>query len=478
MQFFKKKAKSSDRVGVAFNVDQLALAHMGERDGAPYLLHCETVDVDSERDAADALIKIVKKLKLEGAQCSFVLNPKDYSLHLVEAPNVEPKEMRAAVRWKIKGLLDTKVEDAALDVFEIPKDAYRGRKMVYVVASQKSRVQQIVEKVTASGLELAVIDIPELAMKNLSTCYIADTNGVAFMDLRRTGSTMNITRNGDLYLTRRINTQLDPDVMQSAEWDTLKERLVLEIQRSLDYFESQMGQGEVTQIVIAHRQKDTRGIGGGNDVVLDVLDVDLDDGATEPGVDLFRLIGTHEFRYGRLLVDNAYGPETEDLGIPLRIEYFDGSNFVVNTDDSCTALLFDLSAPALTYIGTSYEAPLGNGDTSIEAGGDFTVTMFQGRTNRLADGNTDDSDDADRPFITSAPLGENTGRVLVEFDLGDVNLPTSLDFLRYDWRGDADDYDEIPNNNYNNNPRGIVEFGTYRGHDRVINWQEIYIGAN
>lgn len=260
MQFFKKKAKSSDRVGVAFNIDQLALAHMGERDGAPYLLHCETVDVDSDRNAADALIKIVKKLKLEGAQCSFVLNPKDYSLHLVEAPSVEPKEMRAAVRWKLKDLLDTKVEDTALDVFEIPKDAYRGRKMVYVVASQKSKVQQIVERVSASGLELAIIDIPELAMKNLSTSYIEDANGVAFMDLRRTGSTLNITRDGDLYLTRRINTQLDPDVMQSVDWGTLKERLVLEIQRSLDYFESQMGQGQVTQIVIAHRQKDTKGM--------------------------------------------------------------------------------------------------------------------------------------------------------------------------------------------------------------------------
>ena len=223
------------------------------------------------------------------------------------------------------------------------------------------------------------------------------------------------------------------------------------------------------------------GIGGGNDVLLDVLDVDLDDGITEPGPDLLRLIGTHEFRYGRLLVDNAFGPETEELGIPLRIEYFDGSNFLVNTDDNCTALFFDLSAPALTYVGTSYEAPLSSGDTSIEAGGDFTITLFQGQTNRLADGNTIDSDDLDRPFITSAPLGENTGRVLVEFDLSDASLPSSLDFLLYDWRGDpaeVDDYDEIPDGTYNNNPRGIVEFGAYRGHDRIINWQEIYIGPD
>ena len=57
------------------------------------------------------------------------------------------------------------------------------------------------------------MDIPELAMRNVSSLYLKDNNGAAFMDLRRTGSTMNITRDGNLYLSRRINTQLDPEVM-------------------------------------------------------------------------------------------------------------------------------------------------------------------------------------------------------------------------------------------------------------------------
>ena len=161
------------------------------------------------------LAKLVKDMDLEDKQCSFVLNRKDYNLHLVEAPEVEANELRSAVRWKIKDLLDMKVEDAAIDVFQVPADAYRGRDMVYVVAALKSKIRSIVDMVTDSGLELAVIDIPELAMLNLSRHYVEDVNGVAFMDLRRNGSTMNITRNGELFLTRRVNTQLDPEAMQS-----------------------------------------------------------------------------------------------------------------------------------------------------------------------------------------------------------------------------------------------------------------------
>jgi len=256
MQFFKKKAKSNSRVGVVVSSDQLAVAHMGDRDGAPFLLDFERVTLQSERDAGKALTNLVRSMDIEGKQCSFVLNRKDYNLHLVESPEVEASELRAAVRWKIKDLLDMKVEDAAIDVFQVPEDAYRGRQMVYVVAALNSKIKNIVNMVTESGLELAVIDIPELAMKNLSTCFVDDSNGAAFLDLRRNGSTMNITRQGELYLSRRINTQLDPDVMNSPDWEGVKDRLSLEIQRSLDYYESQMGQSPINKIVLAQRQHD------------------------------------------------------------------------------------------------------------------------------------------------------------------------------------------------------------------------------
>lgn len=256
LPFFKKKARSAGRVGVTVFPDLLSVVHLEMRKGVPYLLQCEAVPLESEKEAGKALSKLVKDMGLEGEQCSYVLNPKDYSLHLVEAPNVEPEELRSAMRWKIKDLLDMKVDDAAIDVFQVPDDAYRGRKMVYVVATQKSRIPAIVEMVNSTGMELAIIDIPELAMRNLTSLCLDDSNGVAFMDLRRTGSTMNITRNGDLYLSRRINTQLDADVMKSEDWPTLRDRLILEIQRSLDYYESQMGKGQITRIVIAPRKND------------------------------------------------------------------------------------------------------------------------------------------------------------------------------------------------------------------------------
>lgn len=256
-QLFGKKTKQQGRVGVAVTPGKLSVVHLEKRNNAPYLLDCRIESLEGKKDFETRLTHLVDKMGIAGQQCSYVLGPDEYSLHLIEAPKVEPEELRAAVRWSVKDLLDMKIDDAAIDVFPVPNDAYRGRNMVYVVAAAKTRIRQLAEQVMNSNLELAIIDIPELAMHNMTGCFIDDSNGAAFMDLRLSGSTMNISHKGSLYLSRRINTQLAPDVMKSLEWESLKDKLVLEIQRSLDYYESQMSRGQITRIVIAPRQQDT-----------------------------------------------------------------------------------------------------------------------------------------------------------------------------------------------------------------------------
>ena len=207
-----------------------------------------------------------------------------------------------------------------------------------------------------------------------------------------------------------------------------------------------------------------------------VLDLDIDD----TGPDDVSVLADGDFRYGRLLIDNSYGPETEPLDIPFRIQYFDGTDFVLNTDDSCTTLFFEqTSAPsALTFLtdGGSYTENLDDSETVIEVGFDIELGLFDGQTALRA---TDADQDVDRPLETSAPGIGNEGTVVIEFDLKHDSLPFWLDFLSYDWRvaGELED-DENNDLIFTDNPRSRLEFGSYRGHDRVINWQEIYIGPN
>lgn len=255
---FSKNKQSAGLVGLSVSEDRVLIAQVTREREVPFLEKCSRQKLESNGQAREVVTALVDSMGLNGARCNYVLSPRDYNLYLIEAPAVEDSELRSAVRWKIKDLLDMPVEDAAIDIFPVPEDAFHGRaKMLYAVATPKSRIEAIIDLVARVDLKLDSIDVPELAIRNITQQFLDDTNGLAFIDLRKTGSTMNLSRNGQLYLTRRISTQLDVDVMSSLDWESQRDRLVLEVQRSLDYYESQMGQTPISRLVMAPRVADS-----------------------------------------------------------------------------------------------------------------------------------------------------------------------------------------------------------------------------
>jgi MSHA biogenesis protein MshI len=255
---FNKKKGKPGLLGVSLNDNELALAHIGIEAGQPALLLCESFELASVQEAGKVLADKAHHHGLEQIRCNFVLAPDDYSLLLVEAPNVEPAELAAAAKWKIKDMIDRPLDQLAVTVFPIPGDAYRSqRDMLYVVAADRKKIQQVADMVTHAGLKLESIDIPELAMRNLTMLYTDDSAGLATMDLRHDGSLLNLSKNGAIYLTRHLSTQVGDEILGSNEWEAVKDRLVLEIQRSLDYYESQMGQGHINRVLVAPRKQDS-----------------------------------------------------------------------------------------------------------------------------------------------------------------------------------------------------------------------------
>ena len=57
-------------------------------------------------------------------------------------------------------------------------------------------------------------------------------------------------------------------------------------------------------------------------------------------------------RYGRLLLENAYGPETQSLTLPGRVEFWSGSRFVSNSADSCWDYNAALASPETSGLTT------------------------------------------------------------------------------------------------------------------------------
>lgn len=196
---------------------------------------------------AKSLLKsFVEKYKFEKRLCHVVLRPADYQLLLVDAPDVPEEEMREAIRWRIKDLLSIPLPDAVIDIFNLPADANRsGKRMLYVVVADLATIHHVMGVVKSAGLKLSSIDISELAMRNL-TLFSEQERAVAVARLSEGRGSVSIFRNGDLYLSRQFQLSYNAGLLDDLPDDVL----ALEIQRSLDYFERQMGQAPPAYIYI------------------------------------------------------------------------------------------------------------------------------------------------------------------------------------------------------------------------------------
>jgi len=185
--------------------------------------------------------------------CHISLSHHFYQMLLVDAPNVPDAEMRDAVKWRVKDLITQPIEKMVVDVFRLPSDAYRGRmNMVYSALIEQAAVAPLVSACDDAGLALESVGIAELALANLSR-HIAETENRSLALLFLTGNdgSINLIENGYLYLTRTLEMQGSAVYSGNVEFNQdPTDNLALDVQRSLDYYESQLGKSGVTRLYL------------------------------------------------------------------------------------------------------------------------------------------------------------------------------------------------------------------------------------
>jgi MSHA biogenesis protein MshI len=247
---FRKALRSDARAGIALAEGAFALAVVRRNGvGKPSIDHCAVHA--SASDPGPALKNVLDKLGAVRAPACAVIGGDDYQIVQVEAPDVLPAEMRSAIRWRLRDVINFSVDEAAVDVFEIPDPVRRTQgKMLFAVAARETAIQRISSTLRAAAKGFDSIDIPELCLRNLSALLPQDHKGVAMLALHERFAQLVITRQGVMYLSRRIDTgRFGDDDRNGAAVDA--GALALEIQRSLDYYESHYDQTPVGDLVIA-----------------------------------------------------------------------------------------------------------------------------------------------------------------------------------------------------------------------------------
>jgi MSHA biogenesis protein MshI len=248
---FKPKSHDAGWFAISLGAQGIYLAKIKFVGTMPTVVRCEYHEIGTV--SASSLEKLRRETDIGSHDVTALLAPGEYQILLVEAPNVPIEEMKTAVRWKIKDGLNFHIDDATVDMVRIPTSKFgSGRpQSLYAIAAANSVIQERIGLFEQAKLDLDVIDIPEMAQRNIAALFEREDRALVMLAFDDYGGLMTFTAGGELYLSRRIEISvgqlLDADENLREQY---RDRIATELQRSLDYFDRQYNNLAVDMVLV------------------------------------------------------------------------------------------------------------------------------------------------------------------------------------------------------------------------------------
>ena len=204
--------------------------------------------------------RLANELGLDRYQCSTLLAPGEYQMLLVEAPNVPRTELKTAIRWRIKDMLEYHVDDATVDVLEVPRNPAGGERLhsMYAIAARNEVILACIGRFEAARIPLSVIDIQETSQRNVAALFERDERGLAMLYLGDDQGLLTINFRGELVFARRI--EVGKQALASSSGNVREEqfqRILLELQRTFDHFDRQFTYVPIAKLMLAPDPEET-----------------------------------------------------------------------------------------------------------------------------------------------------------------------------------------------------------------------------
>jgi MSHA biogenesis protein MshI len=179
------------------------------------------------------------------AKLQLILASNFYQLVVADKPNIEESELTQALLWSVKDMVSEPVTNIHLDYFEAM--TVPGKVNVAVVS--KAFLGELAQACDENSMQIAGISIEELALSNFN---VKDHMArLIMMHLPGQELLLTVVKEGELLMQRRVRGFAKLHLAQKMELSaSVADNLSLEIQRSMDYFESQLRQAPVASIEV------------------------------------------------------------------------------------------------------------------------------------------------------------------------------------------------------------------------------------
>ncbi|WP_156812073.1 hypothetical protein [Idiomarina xiamenensis] len=188
------------------------------------------------------------RLPLKQAQVHVVLGSDYYQAVAIDRPNVAADELAASLRWSLRDLVSLAPQQMVVDYYELPYQPLSSNKVVAVVADRQL-LMSVIAAVADADMLLHSVGIFEHAVAALFLDQ--EQPLLLFTHSAPQQLLCQIIYQGKLTFSRQLRAPVDCQRLSAEEIELgALDALSIELQRSMDYVESQLKLAPVQQILV------------------------------------------------------------------------------------------------------------------------------------------------------------------------------------------------------------------------------------
>jgi len=239
---FSKKSQAQISLFLGMNKLSVCLLDAGQ------IRLLQQVPISSDAQWEDSLESIVSEHKLHNAQAAIVLSRDFYQTFTIEKPKAADNELMASLPFAIKDLVSESIFDLIVDYYDMPVQQHKG-KQITAVCIAKQRVISIRDMLLKQSISIKEITTEELALTRL----LGNSSEVNILLSQQNNElVLTVAKQGQLFFSHHLRgfNELLALPLNDTE-NLLLDGLSLELQRALDYINSQLRITSIAHLYLA-----------------------------------------------------------------------------------------------------------------------------------------------------------------------------------------------------------------------------------
>ena len=240
LPFFNKGKGYTNYIGLVVQLDKIIAVNLELKQEQWLMVAEKTVSYTNDSQLSESITQCINDLDIERAQVAIVLPAHLYQIVQMDKPNLSVEEIKQSLPWTVKDLVTIPAESIIADFIENPIKQ-GGQEKISVFAANKTLLMPIINAVHKSKAELELITCEEFVLTGLLEVDTA-AHLIVYQHEGQEPS-IQIVRDGCLLFSRRLRGFSRLPTMSIEDLSMgLLDSFSLELQRSIDFFESQLKQ--------------------------------------------------------------------------------------------------------------------------------------------------------------------------------------------------------------------------------------------